>query len=340
MVSKHMTTLRSTISSRKLSGASSDISSRSQENGSMAAKNNAEKNIALPYGCYRAMAELSAYNWPTSGFLHKLLTLAKQPPAGPVREAVLKHSHCRLFMFRFSNKVCLVTGATSGIGRATAVRLGREGATVVCLGREAKAGHEVEAEIKAGGSEALFIKTDVGRDADLVHAVEQTLARFQRIDVLINDAAMMTYTPLLEMDPADWDRVQSVNVRALFRLCQLCVPHMKGGAVVAISSVHAFQKGRYRGIHPRAQSRNPLHASSHCGRGARRRRNAYATQQPQRAKRHRETNRPDRDPRRASRCHLLSGLRRGYFYQRHHFGSRWWAPSAALVALAIAVLKA
>ncbi len=144
-------------------------------------------------------------------------------------------------MFRFSNKVCLVTGATSGIGRATAVRLGREGASVVCLGRETKEGREVEAEIKAGGSEALFIKADVGHDADLVHAVEQTLARFQRIDVLINDAAMMTYTPLLELDPADWDRVQSVNLRALFRLCQLCIPHMKGGAVVAISSVHAFQ---------------------------------------------------------------------------------------------------
>ena len=70
---------------------------------------------------------------------------------------------------------------------------------------------------------------------------EHALARYQRIDVLINNAAMMTYTPLLETKPADWDRVQNVNLRALFRLCQLCLPHMKGGAVVAISSVHAFQ---------------------------------------------------------------------------------------------------
>ena len=144
-------------------------------------------------------------------------------------------------MSRFQNKICLVTGATSGIGRATAVRLGREGATVVCLGREVKEGREVAAEIKASGSEALFIKADVGRDADLVRAVERTLAHFQRIDVLVNDAAMMTYTPLLETDPADWDHVQRVNLRALFRLCQLCLPHMKGGAVIAVSSVHAFQ---------------------------------------------------------------------------------------------------
>jgi NAD(P)-dependent dehydrogenase (short-subunit alcohol dehydrogenase family) len=144
-------------------------------------------------------------------------------------------------MSRFQNKVCIVTGATSGIGRATAVRLGREGAKVVCLGREVKEGREVVAEIKAGGSEAFFLKTDVGRDADLVRAVDRTLDRYARIDVLINDAAMMTYTPLLETTPAQWDRVQNVNLRALFRLCQLCLPHMKGGAVVAISSVHAFQ---------------------------------------------------------------------------------------------------
>ncbi|MGI4869769.1 MAG: SDR family NAD(P)-dependent oxidoreductase [Janthinobacterium lividum] len=142
-------------------------------------------------------------------------------------------------MFRFQQKVCLVTGATSGIGRATAVRLGREGATVVCLGREAKEGREVVAEIQAGGSEALFIRVDLGRDADLVAAVAQTLVRFHRIDVLVNDAAMMTYTPILELNPADWDHLMNVNLRALFRLCQLCLPHMQGGAVVAVSSVHA-----------------------------------------------------------------------------------------------------
>lgn len=87
----------------------------------------------------------------------------------------------------------------------------------------------------------MFIRTDVGVDADLVAAVAKTLAKWSRIDVLINDAAVMTFKPILEMDPADWDNVLNVNLRALFRLCQLCLPHMKGGAIVAVSSVHAFQ---------------------------------------------------------------------------------------------------
>ncbi len=144
-------------------------------------------------------------------------------------------------MNRFQDKVCIVTGATSGIGRATAVQLAREGGRVAALGRSEQEGKSLAAEIKKVGGQMLFIKADVGVDADLVAAVKKTLAKWKRIDVLVNDAAMMTFTPLLELDPADWDRVMNVNLRALFRLCQLCLPHMRGGAVVAVSSVHAFQ---------------------------------------------------------------------------------------------------
>lgn len=144
-------------------------------------------------------------------------------------------------MGRFQDKVCLVTGATSGIGRATAVRLASEGGLVAALGRNEQEGKSLMAEIKKAGGQVLFIKADVGTDADLVAAVTKTLAKWKRIDVLVSDAAMMTFKPLLELDPADWDRVMNVNLRALFRLCQLCLPHMQGGAVVAVSSVHAFQ---------------------------------------------------------------------------------------------------
>ena len=144
-------------------------------------------------------------------------------------------------MFRFRQKVCFVTGATSGIGRATALCLAREGGQVVCVGREVAEGKAVVKEITAAGGEALFIKADMGKDTQLVAAVAQALARYGRIDVLISNAAMMTYTPILELKPTDWDRVMTVNLRATFRLCQLCLPHMQGGVVIAVSSVHASQ---------------------------------------------------------------------------------------------------
>lgn len=144
-------------------------------------------------------------------------------------------------MQRFKNKVCLVTGATSGIGRAVAVQMGREGGCVAVLGREIAEGKEVVSEIKAAGGDAIFIRADVGRDASLQAAVQKVLDAWGRVDVLVSNAAMMTFKPLLKLDPKEWDEVINVNLRALFRLTQLCLPHMKRGAIVAVSSVHAHQ---------------------------------------------------------------------------------------------------
>lgn len=142
---------------------------------------------------------------------------------------------------RFQDKVCFVTGATSGIGRATAVRLGREGGRVAIIGRNKEEGQESVTLVEQAGGQALFIRCDVGKDADLKRAVERTLKQWGRIDVLINNAAMMTFDPITKLDPHDWDQLMHVNLRSLFRLTQLCLPHMKAGAIVAISSVHAFQ---------------------------------------------------------------------------------------------------
>ena len=109
------------------------------------------------------------------------------------------------------------------------------------LGRDAADGREVVREIKAAGSEAIFILADIGRDAALQTAVRKVLDTWGRIDVLVSNAALMTFKPLLKLDPKEWDQVMNVNLRALFRLTQLCLPHMKRGAIVAVSSVHAHQ---------------------------------------------------------------------------------------------------
>lgn len=142
---------------------------------------------------------------------------------------------------RFQDKVCLVTGATSGIGRAVAEQLGREGAQVAVLGRDAAEGREVVRTIKQAGGTAMFVRADLGRDAQLQAAVRRTLAAWGRVDVLVSSAGMMTFEPIVELAPKDWDRLMQVNLRSLFRLSQLCLPHMQGGAIVAVSSVHAHQ---------------------------------------------------------------------------------------------------
>lgn len=142
---------------------------------------------------------------------------------------------------RFQDKVCLVTGATSGIGQAVALRLGQEGGRIAVLGRDAEEGKETMRLLQRLGAPALFIRTDVGKDSQLVHAVERTVKEWGRIDVLINDAGMMTFDPIQKLDPKAWDQLMQVNLRPLFRLTQLCLPHMKHGAIVAVSSVHAQQ---------------------------------------------------------------------------------------------------
>ena len=142
---------------------------------------------------------------------------------------------------RFQDKVCLVTGATSGIGRAVAVRLAREGGRVAVLGRDTDEGKKTVDTITKAGGQAFFIRTDVGKDSQLVRAVERTVKEWGRIDVLINNAGMMTFDPIQTLAPKAWDELMDVNLRPLFRLTQLCLAHMKHGAIVAVSSVHAQQ---------------------------------------------------------------------------------------------------
>jgi NAD(P)-dependent dehydrogenase (short-subunit alcohol dehydrogenase family) len=136
-------------------------------------------------------------------------------------------------------KVALVTGASSGIGRATAVRFAAEGAQVVLVGRDRAALSATAAEITQGGGEAFAVLGDVTIEADAERVVRETIDDFDRLDVLVNAAGILANGTIESTTLAAWDEMLNVNLRAVFYLMHLAVPHLErtGGNVVNVSSV-------------------------------------------------------------------------------------------------------
>lgn len=161
-------------------------------------------------------------------------------------------------MMRFKNKICVVTGGGSGIGKAVARQLAGEGGKVAILSRTEDEGNAVVAEIAAAGGTAIFLKTDVGNPEQVQAAVDSILKKWKRVDVLINGAAMMTFKPITELAVEEWDQLMAVNLRAVFLLCKHCLPHMKNGAIVNISSVHAHETSA--NVIPYAASKGAMEA--------------------------------------------------------------------------------
>ncbi|MDB5856619.1 MAG: short-chain dehydrogenase [Ramlibacter sp.] len=148
-----------------------------------------------------------------------------------------------------AGKACIVTGAASGIGRATARLLAAHGARVVVadVTTEVVEGGIPTAElIAADGHEAIFLRTDVADTAQVDALVAQTVARYGRLDVLVNNACIRHARPLLELDEADWQRVLDVNLGGVYRCCRAAVRQMvtqapedeARGRIVNLASQH------------------------------------------------------------------------------------------------------
>ncbi len=137
------------------------------------------------------------------------------------------------------DRVAIVTGAGSGIGRAGAEILAREGAAVVVADRDGAAGEETAKRLEAAGGRAPAVATDVGDDAQLERLVKRTLEIFGRIDILHSHAGIQVEGPLESVDPDGMDASWRINVRAHFSLARLVMPAMRkqgGGSIIVTSS--------------------------------------------------------------------------------------------------------
>ncbi len=145
---------------------------------------------------------------------------------------------------RLNGKVCLVTGATSGIGKAAAEAFAREGAKVVFVGRREEKGKEIEQSIRAASGEAVFVKADMTKAEDCEYIVRKTVEIYGTIDVLMNNAGMGTVKPFEQYDmEEDYDHVMLLNLKAYFLTCKAALPVMveKGkGNIINVASLGAY----------------------------------------------------------------------------------------------------
>jgi NAD(P)-dependent dehydrogenase (short-subunit alcohol dehydrogenase family) len=144
---------------------------------------------------------------------------------------------------RFADRVAIVTGAASGIGLATAKRLGSEGARVVLADISADRVNEAAESVKsAGAPDAWGSICDVSHEDQVTETVEGTIRRFGRLDVVVNNAGLMIFKPLEEHTSADWLRILQVDLLGAFLFTRAAFGAMTGGGtIVNVSSVHAVE---------------------------------------------------------------------------------------------------
>lgn len=140
---------------------------------------------------------------------------------------------------RLANKVAIITGAGSGIGRASALRFAQEGAKVVVVDWHGDAAQSTVDQIAAQGGQAIAVRADVSQETDMAQMVETTLGTYGRIDILFNNAAIQVFGVIPDTAPEDWHKVMDVNLKGVYLGCKYAIPPMiaqGGGSILTTSS--------------------------------------------------------------------------------------------------------
>lgn len=144
-------------------------------------------------------------------------------------------------MQQLNGKVALVTGAGSGIGKGAALLLAREGAKVAALGRTEDKLQKVVTEVKQSGGEAMPVVADVSQPDQMQRAVEQAIEKYGRLDIVLTNAGINgVQAPIEELEPDEWDKTLSINLKGTFLTLKYAVPHLKqrGGSVIVTASTN------------------------------------------------------------------------------------------------------
>ena len=144
---------------------------------------------------------------------------------------------------RFANRTVIVTGAASGIGLATALRFAGEGAKVVLADRDAAKAADAATQVKAAGApDAWSCACDVSKEDQVAACVDAAVRRGGSLDVVVNNAGVMTFKPLTELAADDWHRVLDVDLLGAFFFIKQALTRMKtGSAIVNVASIHAIE---------------------------------------------------------------------------------------------------
>ncbi len=146
-------------------------------------------------------------------------------------------------MRRLTDKVAIITGAASGIGRATALRFASEGAAVVIADVNRAAGNSCADEITAAGGVATFVETDVSRERDLQRMIDAALQTYGGLDILYSNAFWNEPGAAVDVSDDGWDRTLAVTLRAVWKGSKLAIPHLlksEAGVILITASVHSI----------------------------------------------------------------------------------------------------